>query len=305
MSITNAILGLLSCQSATGYDLKKIIQDSPFMPWSGNNNQIYKVLVELLDDGFVTNETHHQEGAPSKKIYTITAEGLAELRRRILLPAEPPEFKKTFLLQLAWANSLTSEELSVLIDNYEQEIRAQMLLLKEQNSRATAWSPQRSDREATIWNMIHMNLISSYENELRWTQHLRETLFQVQKEDKKLNYTVIELAGKKAIELGSSETQIREEQDVLDLISACWEHGTELILLEADSLSEDFYKLRSGLAGHVLQKFVNYRMKAALVIPGDKTLQGKFKELIAESNKGNDFRVFDHRPDAEQWLIQS
>ncbi len=61
MSINHAILGILSCRSVTGYDLKKIIQESPFMPWSGNNNQIYKALVEILEEGFVTHEVRHQE----------------------------------------------------------------------------------------------------------------------------------------------------------------------------------------------------------------------------------------------------
>ncbi|MCG1013246.1 PadR family transcriptional regulator [Tepidanaerobacter sp. GT38] len=72
MSISLAILGLLSYKPMSGYDLKKIIQDSSFMYWSGNNNQIYKALSELRDKGFVTNEVIHQDGAPTKKIYKIT-----------------------------------------------------------------------------------------------------------------------------------------------------------------------------------------------------------------------------------------
>jgi DNA-binding PadR family transcriptional regulator len=54
MLINNAILGLLSYRPMTGYEIKKIIQDSSYMHWSGNNNQIYKALLELAEDGFVT-----------------------------------------------------------------------------------------------------------------------------------------------------------------------------------------------------------------------------------------------------------
>lgn len=67
MSINFAILGILSSKSLTGYELKKIIQESPFMYWSGNNNQIYKALAEMLATGLVTNEVQQQEGSPSKK----------------------------------------------------------------------------------------------------------------------------------------------------------------------------------------------------------------------------------------------
>ncbi|TFE28639.1 DUF4180 domain-containing protein [Cohnella luojiensis] len=81
------------------------------------------------------------------------------------------------------------------------------------------------------------------------------------------------------------------------------EHHTSLLMLHADALSDDFRKLQTGLAGQVLQKFINYRIKTAIVIPLASTIKGKFKELMAESNKGNDFRVFDNRIDAENWLI--
>ena len=44
MIIDYAILGLLSWKPLTGYDVKRVMQDSPFLYWSGNNNQIYKAL---------------------------------------------------------------------------------------------------------------------------------------------------------------------------------------------------------------------------------------------------------------------
>jgi DNA-binding PadR family transcriptional regulator len=49
MTINFAVLGILSYQPMSGYDLKKIMQDSVYMHWSGNNNQIYKALLELLE----------------------------------------------------------------------------------------------------------------------------------------------------------------------------------------------------------------------------------------------------------------
>jgi len=67
MLINYAILGILSCKSMTGYDIKKVIQNSTFLYWSGNNNQVYKSLTELLNKGFVTNVVKHQEGSPTKK----------------------------------------------------------------------------------------------------------------------------------------------------------------------------------------------------------------------------------------------
>lgn len=175
MSIKYAILGILSCKPLTGYDLKKIIQDSPFMPWSGNNNQIYKSLVELLDENLVTGEVQHQESSPSKKIYTITQDGLMELKKWVLEAPEAPEFKKSFLVQLAWADQLSTDELDDLLSRYENEIKMKILLQQEIIRRGT-FSPKRNPREEFIWDMIYENMLSSLEQELDWVKKLRTKL---------------------------------------------------------------------------------------------------------------------------------
>jgi PadR family transcriptional regulator, regulatory protein AphA len=302
MSINYAILGILSCKSLTGYDLKKIIQESDFMYWSGNNNQIYKSLVELLDDGLVTNEVHHQESSPSKKIYTITEEGLAELKEWVLSSPEPPEFKKMFLIQLAWADQLSADELNTLLSSYENEVRMQLLMQQEKKRRQT-FSADRTFREVHLWDLIHDNLISSYENELSWIQKARKEVCSNIKEANRMKYKLIERNNKKYIECNSAETLLRSEQDALDLIIACSENNTHLLMLHSEVLSDDFFKLRTGLAGQVLQKFINYQVKVAVVLTSEQKIKGKFKELIAESNRGNDFRVFINIPEAENWLL--
>lgn len=176
MSIKYAILGVLSWKPTTGYDLKKFFEDSSAMYWSGNNNQIYKALVQLLQEGLVTNEIQHQDNAPTKKIYTITENGLKDLRRWVLTAPEAPEFRKTFLVQLSWADLLTEEELSDVLSNYENEVKMQ-LLIHEEKSRRSKESPSRSSREVLLWDMISENIISSYKNELIWIKNLRQQLF--------------------------------------------------------------------------------------------------------------------------------
>jgi PadR family transcriptional regulator, regulatory protein AphA len=303
MSINYAILGILSNKPLTGYDLKKIIQESPFMYWSGNNNQIYKSLVELLEEGLVTNEIHHQESSPSKKIYTITKEGLEELKNWVLTSPEPPEFKKMFLVQLAWSNQLSTEELSTLISGYENEIRMQMLLQQEKKRRQI-FSPDRNPREVLVWNLIYENIISSYENELNWIQKVRkEVCSNLKEETNRMNYKVIEKNNEKYIECVSTEKQICTEQDALDIVAACWENNAYHLMLHDEVICDDFFNLRTGLAGNVMQKFVNYNIKAAVVITSEHRIKGKFKEMISEANKGNVFRSFKNVGEAENWLL--
>ena len=175
MSIKCAMLGLLSWKPLTGYDLKKIIEDSSVMYWSGNNNQIYKALVELHEEGLVTTEQVHQENAPSKKIYTITEAGLMKLREWVLSTPEVSELKNIFLVQLAWADQLSDGELNDLLDRYENEVKMQLVMQQEKNRRRNDY-PDRNPRETMIWDMISENAVSSYQSELNWIQKFRGQL---------------------------------------------------------------------------------------------------------------------------------
>lgn len=179
MTIQYAILGILSWRPSSGYELKKVFEDSPYLYWSGNNNQIYKSLQQLQKDGMVEYETIHQDGAPSKKIYSVTKKGLSELKGWITTAKEAPEFKKPFLIQLAWADLLSKEDLAGLLSKYEKEIEEQLILQKEKYDREKDW-PNRSQRETFLWNMISVNLMSTYQSELAWVRKVRQQLARIE-----------------------------------------------------------------------------------------------------------------------------
>jgi hypothetical protein len=74
-----------------------------------------------------------------------------------------------------------------------------------------------------------------------------------------------------------------------------------LMLCEAD-LAPAFYDLRSGLAGELFQKFVNYRVPLALVI-GDPAVHGeRFVELAREHRNHPLVRIFPDNAAAAEWL---
>lgn len=179
MTIRSAILGLLSWRPSSGYELKKVFEDSPYLYWSGNNNQIYKSLQELHKDGMITSETIHQDGSPSKKIYSVTKKGFEELKEWIMAESAVPEFKKPFLIQLAWADMLSKEELSELLARYEKEIETQLVHQKEKFDRQKDW-PNRSPRETFLWNMISVNLMSTFQSELAWVRKVRQQLLRIE-----------------------------------------------------------------------------------------------------------------------------
>lgn len=305
MSIQAAILGILSWRPSTGYELKKIFEDSTFMYWSGNNNQIYKALIGLENEELVTCEVVHQDGSPSKKIYTITEEGLEELKKWLISSSEAPEIKKAFLVQFAWSDMLRDEELNEMLTNYENEIKLQQMMQKEKYRRGL-YSPNRNAREGIVWQSISENIISTYDNELNWVSETRQKLFgsEAMEEKDKMNYQVREREGKKYIELGSVTAPLNRESDALDLIALCWEHDVKAIMIHHAVLSEDFFRLKTNLAGNMIQKFINYGIKAAAIVPPETMQKGRFKEMALEMNKGGHFRLYETKEEAEEWLLK-
>ena len=175
MSIKYAILGYLSWRALSGYDLKKLIADSVAFHWTGNNSQIYTTLVELHRAGMVTQELQPQEHYPTRKVYTITDRGVADLRLWLLTTPELPQLRNVFLTQLAWADCLTAPELDALLAKYEAEVQMQLLMCREQERRGSV-SPARTPREAYLWRMLAENRIGFYEHEVAWAQRVRREL---------------------------------------------------------------------------------------------------------------------------------
>ncbi|HWR62392.1 MAG TPA: DUF4180 domain-containing protein [Clostridia bacterium] len=304
MSIKYAILGLLSWKPFTGYEMKKVFEESSVMYWSGNNNQIYKTLIQLLEEGLVTGEVQHREASPSKKVYTITGDGLAELKKWLVSPPEAPEFRKPFLVRLAWADQLNNEELNELLLKYENEIKLQLLFNQEKNRRGIN-SPRRNSREAFLWDMISDNLISSLNNELDWVQEVRKKLFEKEfiEQREKIHYKVIQKEDKKYLELISARAPLGTEADALDLVALCGENDTNLLLLKEDILDEGFFMHKTGMAGAMLQKLSDYNIKAAVVTAAETSDKGRPIGKSLQIRKAHNFRIFETGEKAEEWLL--
>lgn len=78
---------------------------------------------------------------------------------------------------------------------------------------------------------------------------------------------------------------ITDGQSAIELIYNPLLAGADKIILHKHNLSPDFFTLSSGIAGDVLQKFVNYRCRLAIV--GRFTnISNSLSAFIAESNRG-------------------
>ena len=121
-----------------------------------------------------------------------------------------------------------------------------------------------------------------------------------------MNMEVREHQGVRYAFVTAQEMLITDTQSALDLIvSVQYETGCERIALPKQAVTEDFFRLGTGLAGDVLQKFVNYQVKLALI--GDFSIyQSKpIRDFIYESNRGRHVFFVATEADAAEKLCQT
>ncbi len=344
MTINQVILGVLSFGSYTGYDLKKIIADNDILPWSGNNNQIYKALLELKDDGFVTSESILQDTAPNKKVYSLSVSGRDELRTWLLDETKLPEIDHPLLAKLLFAGVLLPAELAAMLDAYRLELqgrqKAQSARLAK-NTLSELGRPQQvssgciePDLSDKIQRMISKYLSDQVSSELSLVDHLLkivkaqsivikpenqspEELAVQQPESVASRPTVIPAAdqsvltgvamtrnGNRYIEISATSPAVTMESDVVDLLAFCSQHETRRLLIASNVFADDFFRLKTGLAGMILQKLANYHVRAALIRSEEQKIKGKFYDFLLETNRGQSFRIFDDREAATDWLCK-
>ncbi len=88
--------------------------------------------------------------------------------------------------------------------------------------------------------------------------------------------------------------------DIPDVIGQCF--GAEGLLITEAELSQDFFDLRTGIAGELFQKCTNYHLQLAIVIKDFAVYGERFSELIYEHRNHQTIRFFLSEVEALVWL---
>ncbi|WP_431975793.1 DUF4180 domain-containing protein [Micromonospora haikouensis] len=97
-----------------------------------------------------------------------------------------------------------------------------------------------------------------------------------------------ELAGVPVLVCDADGPVVATEQDALDLIGAAF-LGAQVVAVPVDRLAEGFFSLGTRFAGDVMQKFVNYRLRLAVVGDISERLAASpaLRALVHESNRAD------------------
>jgi len=105
-------------------------------------------------------------------------------------------------------------------------------------------------------------------------------------------------------EVISDKVLIKNPEEGLQLLADLYYQEVDRIILQEQNICSEFFDLKTGIAGEILQKFSNYRVRLAIVGDFSKYQSKSMKDFIYESNKGKQVNFVDSSEDAIAKLNQ-
>ena len=127
---TYVLLGLLSHNPMTGYDIKKSVATRMSYFWDLSYGQIYPTLKQLEKNKLITKQVKNNPNGPTRKVYTITDAGIKDLQTWLSKPARKEVHKYEFLLKLIFGDQTPPELNQKHIEDFRERNQKILLTMK-------------------------------------------------------------------------------------------------------------------------------------------------------------------------------
>ena len=173
------LLGLLTIEPMSGYDLGQVIRDSVGHFWNESYGQIYPNLKRLAEAGQVTAQTERQKGKPERHVYSITKKGRKRLAAWLEVAPQPEIPRNELLLKLFFGAQISPK---ISIQHVERMVESERAFLREFKRielEEIAKSEQYPD--APYWKMVARFGQFELEAHLRWADETLAKLHKIAK----------------------------------------------------------------------------------------------------------------------------
>ncbi|MBU0511400.1 MAG: PadR family transcriptional regulator [Chloroflexi bacterium] len=179
MSLKHALLGFLSYQPMTGYDLKQHFDRSIYYFWNAKLSQIYPTLNRMRKDGWLTMEVDYQEDKPNRKVYHITDSGRGELHRWLQEPVDMAPVRDAFLIKMFFGEELEKEEILAQLRRHLTLHQEQLAVYRETVQQAIQQSVEATGmvREGVFWSLT---LEMGVKYEQGWIEWCEESIEKIE-----------------------------------------------------------------------------------------------------------------------------
>ena len=169
MRLRHAILGLLSHQPQSGYDLNRAFTSSVVYFWHADQSQIYRTLDRLEADGAISTQVIPQSGRPDRRLHSLTESGRAELDAWLMSPLEPNTVKDPLLARVFFAARLGHERVDALLSEAEERFRRELEELE-------AIDIDVVDLDTAMKDAVLRAGIDGTKSQLEWLAQTRRTI---------------------------------------------------------------------------------------------------------------------------------
>jgi len=180
MSLQNAILGLLSYRSMTGYDLKKMFDESINNFWAASLSQIYRELGTLENKGYLTSVIEKQNDRPDKRIYDITDSGKEAFKNWITVFPEKlsKEKRDEFTLRIFFGSNVNKEDLIIQFKSFIKENQEKLDEIISLNQVAEKYVSKMElfHGEGKYWRFILRRAYLNMEASVKWANECIDEL---------------------------------------------------------------------------------------------------------------------------------
>ena len=177
------LLGLLTIEPMSGYDLGQVIRDSVGHFWNESYGQIYPNLKRLAEAGQVTAQTERQKGKPERHVYSITKKGRKRLAAWLEVAPQPEIPRNELLLKLFFGAQISPK---ISIQHVERMVESERAFLREFKRielEEIAKSEQYPD--APYWKMAARFGQLELEAHQRWGEETLAELNKIAKKQRK------------------------------------------------------------------------------------------------------------------------
>lgn len=166
------ILGLLSHEPMTGYDIKKRLDTTLRLFWNASYGSIYPTLNSLENEHKVTRLQTTYNGR-DKILYTITGEGRQSLQQWLEKPVVKDELRYETLLKLFFGSEIGSEVTLKHIQEFEDKFKGELPFIKASVKQLNELKGENAHQYYRLTAMFGEKICETY---IEWCEEVKKIL---------------------------------------------------------------------------------------------------------------------------------
>jgi DNA-binding PadR family transcriptional regulator len=183
VTLRYALLGVLEARPMTGYELAQFFDESTGWVWSAPHSNIYPQLRKMEEEGLLTSHTEIRGERLERTVYSISGEGVEELRAWVSSDPGPVNQRDPLFLRSTFFDMVAAEDAEALLEEFiarqtqlikhwgshrDALLRKETPLIKERLKRR----PQAEhDRIAMLKANTFQGMIDQAKVRIKWARH--------------------------------------------------------------------------------------------------------------------------------------